>query len=168
MPLKTFNCVNCILQRAFLISSLFPAEPQGLSNEWKDVSVLQDGLGGGFPCAVPTTGVHPDHQGLTLHGATAHPILQGSTILQGVQRHHTIIVICCQKKNSRVGRTRVGWLRQIMERRVPGQRVRKNVRKLLHTIREQRESRSDLFEINNKLEIDFWYYWNPWNKMYLK
>lgn len=133
---KKFKKVTIILLKASLtvhssylpfpvvFSSLLPAEPQGLSNEGKDVSVLQDGLGSGFPCTVSTTGVYPDHQRLALHRAAAHPVLQGSAVLQGVQRHHTIIVICCQKQDSRVGRARVRWLRQIMERWIPEERVR--------------------------------------------
>ncbi len=104
---------------------ILPAEPKRLSDEGKDVRVLQDGLCGGFPCTMPTTGVHPDHQRLTLHWTAAYSMLQGSTILQGVERHHTIIVICCQKQDGRVGRARVRWLWQIMERRIPGEKVRK-------------------------------------------
>lgn len=109
-----------------IISSFLPAEPKCLSDEAKDVCVFQDGLGGGFPCTVPTAGVHPDHQRLTLRGAAAHSVLQGSTIFEGVERHHAIIVICCQKQDGGVGRTRVRWRRQIMERRVPGEKVRKS------------------------------------------
>lgn len=98
--------------------------------------VFQDGLGGGFPCTVPTTGVYPDHQRLTLHRAATHTVLQSGTILQGVERHHTVIVICCHKQDGRVGRARVRRGRQIMERRIPGEKVRKidwkeNVKKLL-------------------------------------
>lgn len=107
-------------------SLVFPAELKGLSDEGKNVRVLQDGLCGGFPCTVPTTGVHPDHQGLTLHRAVAHPILQGGTVLQSVEGNHAIIVICCQKQDGRVGRTRVRSLRQIMERRIPGREGEKD------------------------------------------
>ena len=89
--------------------------------------VLQDGLGGGFPRTVPTAGVYPDHQRLTLPRAAAHTVLQGSAVLQGVQRHHAIIVICCQKEDGRVRRARVRWRRQIVERRVPGEKVRDSV-----------------------------------------
>lgn len=96
--------------------------------------VLQDGLGGGFPCTMPTAGVYPYHQRLTLHGAAAHSVLQSSAILQGVERHHAIIVICCQKQDGRVGRPGVWWLREIMERRIPGEKIgekgwKENVRK---------------------------------------
>lgn len=87
--------------------------------------VFQDGLGGGFPCTVPTTGVHPDHQRLTLHRAATHAVLQRGAILQGVERHHAVVVICCQKQDGGVGRAGVRRVRQIMERRIPGDKVRK-------------------------------------------
>ncbi len=86
---------------------------------------LKDGLGGGFPGTVSAAGVHPDHQRLTLLRAAAHSVLQGSTVLQSVQRHHTVIMICCQKQDGREGRARVRWRRQIMVRRIPGERVKK-------------------------------------------
>lgn len=76
--------------------------------------VFQDGLGGGFPSAVPTAGVHPHHQRLTLRGTAPHPVLQGSTVLQGVEGHHAVIVICRQEKDGRVWRARVRWGRQIV------------------------------------------------------
>lgn len=106
-PLKSLP--HCIypLPRFPVIISIFPAKPKCLSDEGKDVCVLQDGLGGGFPCTVPTAGVYPNHQRLMLHRAAAHSVLQGSTVLQSVERHHTIIVICCQKQDGRVGRARV-------------------------------------------------------------
>lgn len=112
-----------------MFSSLPPAKAQCLSDKGKDVRVLQDGLGSRFPCTVPTTGVHPDHQRLTLHRAAANPILQGSTELQRVQRYHTVVMICCQKQDSGVGRARVRWVRQIMEGRIPGERMTKTKRK---------------------------------------
>lgn len=84
--------------------------------------VFQDGLGGGFSCTVPTASVHPDHQRLALHSAAAHAVLQGSTILEGVERHHAVIVVCGQKQDGGVGRARVRWGRQVMERRIPGEK----------------------------------------------
>lgn len=89
--------------------------------------VLQDGLGGGFSCTVPTASVHPDHQRLALHGAAAHAVLQGSAILEGVEGHHSVVVICCQEQDGGVGRARVRRGGQIMERRVPGEKVRRFV-----------------------------------------
>lgn len=86
--------------------------------------VLQDGLGGGFACTVPTACVHPDHEGLTLQGAAAHSVLQSSAVLQRVQGHHAVVVICRQEQDGRIGRARVRFLRQIMKRRIPGEKVR--------------------------------------------
>lgn len=52
-------------------------------------------------------------------------MLQGGAVLQGVERHHAIVVIGCQKQDGGVGMARVRWGRQIVERRVPGEKVRK-------------------------------------------
>lgn len=81
--------------------------------------VLQDGLAGGFPCTVPTAGVHPDQQRLPLHGAAAYSVLQRRTVLEGVERHHAVIVICSQKQDGWVGGAGVRWLRHIMQRGIP-------------------------------------------------
>lgn len=105
--------------------SLLPAQAESLCDEGEDVRVFQDGLGGGFPSAVPTAGVHPHHQRLTLCGTAPHPVLQGSTVLQGVEGHHTVIVISRQKQDSRVWRARVGRGRQIVEWGIPGEQVKK-------------------------------------------
>lgn len=110
------------------LSSLLPVEPQGLSDEGEDVRVLQDGFGRGFPCTVPTTGVHPDHQGLALLGAAADAVLQDGAVLEGVQRHHAIIVICCQEQDGGVGGARVRRLGQVMERRISEEGVRERER----------------------------------------
>lgn len=100
-------------------SSVPPAEPERLGDEGKDVCVLQDDLGGGLACAVPTARVHSDHQRLELRGAAAYPVLQRRAVLQGVEGHHAIVVIGCQQQNGRVGGARVGRQGQIMEGRIP-------------------------------------------------
>lgn len=81
--------------------------------------VFQNGLGGGLPSAVPAAGVHPDHQRLALCGTAPHPVLQGSAVFEGVEGHHAVIVVCCQKQDGGVRRARVGRRGQIMEWRVP-------------------------------------------------
>lgn len=103
-------------------SLLLPAEPQCLGDEAVDVRILQDGLGGGLPGAVPAAGVHPDHQRLALPGAAAHPLLQRRAVLQGVEGHHAVIVVPRQQQDGREGGAGVRGLRQIMERRIPGER----------------------------------------------
>lgn len=105
-----------------MFCSLPPAEPQRLSDEGEDVCVLQDGLGGGFPGAVAAARVHPDHQGLPLAGAAAHAVLQRRAVLEGVERHHAVVVVRCQQQDGRVRGARVRWLRQVVERGVPGER----------------------------------------------
>ena len=100
-------------------SSVPPAEPERLSDEAKDVGVLQDHLGGGLACAVAAARVHSDHQRLPLHGAAAYAPLQRRAVLQRVERHHAVIVIGCQQQNGRVGGARVGLRRQIVEGRIP-------------------------------------------------
>lgn len=89
--------------------------------------LLQDELGSGFPGTVPTPGVHPDHQRLLLLGAAAHPVLQRGAVLEGMEGNHAVIVICCQQQDGWIGATRVRWLRQIVERRIPGKGSGENV-----------------------------------------
>lgn len=109
----------CALDSSRLVQSILPAQAQRLRDEGEDVRVFQDGLGGGFPSAVPAAGVHPDHQRLTLCGTAPHPVLQGSAVLEGVEGHHAVIVICRQKQDGGVRRARVGRGRQTMEWGVP-------------------------------------------------
>lgn len=83
------------------------------------MGVLQDGLGGGFPGAVPAAGVHPDHQRLALRRTAPHPVLQGGAVLERVEGHHAVVVIGRQKQDGGVWRPRVGRGRQIMEWGIP-------------------------------------------------
>lgn len=81
--------------------------------------VLQDGLGGGFPCSMSTAGVHTYHQRLLLLRAAAHTELQGGAELERVQRNHAVIMIRRQEENRWVRGSRVRRLRQVVERRIP-------------------------------------------------
>lgn len=66
--------------------------------------------------------VHSDHQRLALLGAAADAALQRGAVLQGVERHHAVVVVSRQKQNGRVGRAGVRWRRQIVEGGVPERR----------------------------------------------
>ena len=103
--------------------------------------VLQDGLGSGFPCTVPTAGVHPDHQRLALLRAAANRKLQGGAVLQGVQRHHTVVMIRRQKQHGWVWRARIRRLRQVVERRIP---EGKNQMKGKDLIKEKKKLKRDI------------------------
>lgn len=64
--------------------------------------------------------VHKDEQRVCLLGAAAHDVLQGGDILEGVERHHPVIVVPCQQEHRGVLNPVTFWDADVMERGVPG------------------------------------------------
>lgn len=81
-------------------SSLFdPGDVETASYKGIGVSHFLDDLSSGLARAVTGLCVHKDEQRVLLLGAAAHNVLKGGNVLEGVQRHHPVIVVPRQQEH---------------------------------------------------------------------
>lgn len=73
--------------------------------------------------------VHEDEQGVRLLGAAADDVLQGGDVLEGVERHHPVIVVPCQQEHRRVLDPVALWDADVVERGVSGKEEQLEVRR---------------------------------------
>lgn len=86
------------------------------------MGVLQNGLGRGFARSVSALRVHSDQERLLLVRTAAHSVLQGGAVFERVEGNNAVVVVRRQQQDGGERGTGVRGLRQVMERRIPGQR----------------------------------------------
>lgn len=102
-------------------SRLFdPGYIETASNKGVGVSHLLDDLAGGLASAMTWLCVHKDEKRICLLGAAAYGVLQRGNVLEGVERHHPVIVISCQQEHCRILDPVTFWDADVMEWGVPG------------------------------------------------
>lgn len=100
--------------------SFDPGDVETASDEGVGVGHLLDDLAGGLASAVTWLCVHKDEQRVCLLGAAAYDVLQGGDVLEGVERHHPVIVVPRQQEHRGVLHPVAFWDTDVMERGVPG------------------------------------------------
>lgn len=101
-----------------------PGDVETASDEGVGVGHLLDDLAGGLAGAVARLCVHEDEQRVRLLGAAAYDVLQGGDVLEGVERHHPVIVVSCQQEHRGVLDPIAFWDADVMERGVSNKQER--------------------------------------------
>ncbi len=102
-------------------SRLFdPGDVETAGDEGVGVGHLLDDLAGGLAGAVARLRVHEDEQRVCLLGAAAYNVLQGGDVLEGVQRHHPVVMVPRQQEHCGVLDPVALWDVDVMERGVSG------------------------------------------------
>lgn len=101
-----------------------PGDVETASDEGVGVGHLLDDLAGGLAGAVARLCVHEDEQRVRLLGAAAYDVLQGGDVLEGVERHHPVVVVPCQQEHRGVLDPIAFWDADVMEWGVSNKRKR--------------------------------------------
>ena len=101
-----------------------PGDVETASDEGVGVGHLLDDLAGGLAGAMARLCVHEDEQRVRLLGAAAYGVLQGGDVLEGVERHHPVVVVPRQQEHRRVLDPVAFWDADVVERGVPNKRER--------------------------------------------
>ena len=113
-------------------SGLFdPRDVETAGDECVGVGHLLDDFAGGLAGTVTGLCVDKDEQGICLLGATAHNVLQGGNVFEGVERHYPVIVVPCQQQDCRVLDPIAFWDTDVMQWRVSGRGKQIEIRNYL-------------------------------------
>lgn len=99
-----------------------PGYFETVGDECVRVGHLLDDLTGGLAGTVPRLCVHKYKQRVCLLGAPSNDVLQGGDVLEGVERHHAVIVVPSQQEHRGVLDPVTFWDTDVVERGIPGKK----------------------------------------------